>query len=144
MHKGGGRWVGSNKLVELKKKSVIIGDFPSGPVAKTSCFQCQGLGSIPGQGTRSQMPQLKILNATTKTWQSQRVTIKGGGGETKQPRQGSYGRREHGYLKMKKMGWSAGSLILLNWSTRPAPGFQPQQRPLVSGRFFFQSDSHIQ
>ena len=64
-------------------KSVIIGDFPSGPVAKTSCFQCQGLGSIPGQGTRSQMPQLKILNATTKTWQSQRVTIGGEGGTAK-------------------------------------------------------------
>ena len=26
-----------------------------------------GLGSIPGQGTRSHMPQLKILHATMKT-----------------------------------------------------------------------------
>ena len=26
-----------------------------------------GLSSIPGQGTRFHMPQLKILNATTKT-----------------------------------------------------------------------------
>ena len=37
-----------------------------------------GLGSIPGQGTRSHMPQLrvhkpqpKVLHATTKTWHSQ-------------------------------------------------------------------------
>ncbi|TEA09823.1 hypothetical protein DBR06_SOUSAS29710008, partial [Sousa chinensis] len=29
-----------------------------------------GLGSIPGQGTRSHMQQLKILRATTKTWHS--------------------------------------------------------------------------
>lgn len=27
-----------------------------------------GLGLIPGQGTRSHMPQLKIRSATTKTW----------------------------------------------------------------------------
>ena len=27
----------------------------------------RGLGSIPGQGTRSHMPQLKILHAATKT-----------------------------------------------------------------------------
>ena len=31
----------------------------------------EGLGSIPAQGTRSHMPQLKILHAITKTWQSQ-------------------------------------------------------------------------
>ena len=29
------------------------------------------LGLIPGQGTRSHMPQLKILHATTKTQHSQ-------------------------------------------------------------------------
>ena len=27
-----------------------------------------GPGSVPGQGTRSHMPQLKISCATTKTW----------------------------------------------------------------------------
>ena len=26
-------------------------DFPGGPVVKTLCFQCRGLGSIPGRGT---------------------------------------------------------------------------------------------
>ena len=31
----------------------------------------RGLGSIPGQGTRSHMPQLKILHAATKTQCSQ-------------------------------------------------------------------------
>ena len=30
-----------------------------------------GLYSTPGQGTRSHMLQLKILNAATKTWHSQ-------------------------------------------------------------------------
>ncbi|TEA38804.1 hypothetical protein DBR06_SOUSAS610174, partial [Sousa chinensis] len=29
-----------------------------------------GPASIPGQGTRSHMLQLKILHATTKTWHS--------------------------------------------------------------------------
>ena len=48
-------------------------DFPGGPVAKTPCFQSRGPGSIPGQGTRSHMlelrvhmPQLKIPHATWK------------------------------------------------------------------------------
>ena len=34
-------------------------DFPGGPVAKTLCSQCRALGSIPGQGTRSHMLQLR-------------------------------------------------------------------------------------
>ena len=33
------------------------GDFPGGPMAKTPCAQC--LGSNPGPGTRSHMPQLR-------------------------------------------------------------------------------------
>ena len=37
----------------------IRGDFPGGPVVKTQHSQCRGLGSIPGQGTRSCMPQLR-------------------------------------------------------------------------------------
>jgi len=36
-------------------------------VAKTLHSPCRGLGSIPGQGTISQMPQLKFPSATTKT-----------------------------------------------------------------------------
>ena len=31
----------------------------------------QDLGSVPGQGTRSRMPQLKISHAAIKTWPSQ-------------------------------------------------------------------------
>ena len=34
-------------------------DFPGGPVAKTPCSQCRGRGSIPGQGIRFLMLQLK-------------------------------------------------------------------------------------
>ena len=34
-------------------------NFPGGPVAKTLSAQCRGLGSIPGQGTRSHMRQLR-------------------------------------------------------------------------------------
>ena len=40
-------------------------DFPGGPVAKTPCSHCRGLGSIPGQGTRSHTTT-KGLNAATK------------------------------------------------------------------------------
>ena len=43
-------------------------------MVKTLCSKCQGRGSIPGQGTRSHMPQLrvhvlqlKILHATAKS-----------------------------------------------------------------------------
>ena len=36
------------------------GDFPSGSVAETPCSQCRGLGSIPGQGTRSWKPQPRV------------------------------------------------------------------------------------
>ena len=37
-------------------------------------FTAGGSGSIPGQGTRSHMPQLKILSATIKTQHSQKMT----------------------------------------------------------------------
>ena len=57
------------------------GDFPGGPVAKTYAPNTGGPGSIPGQGTRFHMAQLrvhmlhlkilhaaiKILHAATKT-----------------------------------------------------------------------------
>ena len=53
-------------------------DFPGGPVAKTPPSKAGGLGSVPGLGTRSYMPQrrvhtpqLKIPHATTKTPSSQ-------------------------------------------------------------------------
>ena len=43
-------------------------DFPGGPVAKTLHFQYKGAWvSIPGQGTRSHMPQLKIPYGAMKT-----------------------------------------------------------------------------
>ena len=42
-------------------------EFFGGPVAKTLCPQCrEGLGSIPGQGTRSHILQPKIPHATMK------------------------------------------------------------------------------
>ena len=28
------------------------GDFPGSPVVMTPCFQCRGMSSIPGQGTK--------------------------------------------------------------------------------------------
>ena len=48
------------------KKYYIFGDFPGGPVAKTPPSNAGGPGLIPGQGTRSHVPQLKILRAATK------------------------------------------------------------------------------
>ena len=41
-------------------------DFPSGPVAQMPYSWQETMGSIPGQGTRSHTPQLKILHAATK------------------------------------------------------------------------------
>ena len=46
-------------------------DLPGVPVVKTLRSKAGGLGSIPGQRTRSHMLQLKILRATTRTWHSQ-------------------------------------------------------------------------
>ena len=42
------------------------GDFPGGPVAKTSHSLAGGPGSIPGQGARSHILQLKIPRVTRK------------------------------------------------------------------------------
>ena len=42
-------------------------DFPGGPVAKIPHSQSRDPGSIPGQGNRSHMPQLKHPCAETKT-----------------------------------------------------------------------------
>ena len=44
-------------------------DFAGGPVAKTP--NAGDLGEIPGLGTRSCMPQLKIPHAATNTQRSQ-------------------------------------------------------------------------
>ena len=59
-------------------------DLPGGPVAKTPHSRCRVLGSIPGQGSRSHMPQLsihklqlKIPRAATKTQRSQIKKKKG-------------------------------------------------------------------
>ena len=48
-------------------------NFPGGPVAKNHTPNAEDPGLIPGQGTRSHRPQLrlKILSASTKTWGSQ-------------------------------------------------------------------------
>ena len=48
-----------------------IRDFPGGPVPKTPHSNAGGLGSIPGQRTRSHVLQLKIPHAITKTGYSQ-------------------------------------------------------------------------
>ena len=59
--------------------NAIERDFPGGLVVKSLNSQCKktpknktpnarGPSLIPSQGTRSYMPQLKILSATTKTW----------------------------------------------------------------------------
>ena len=42
-------------------------DFPGGPVAKILHPNAWGLGSIPGQGTKSHMPQLESSPGATKT-----------------------------------------------------------------------------
>ena len=39
---------------ELKNKlnKIMCGEFPGGPVGKTWCVSCWGLGLVPGQGTK--------------------------------------------------------------------------------------------
>ena len=59
MHEGGGRWVGSNKLVELKKKkksSKILGNELE--KLKPHCFAPQGESGIcvPGDAGRASKP----------------------------------------------------------------------------------------
>ena len=49
--------------LQQKKRSP---EFPGGPVVRTPCFDCGGMGSIPGQGT-------KIPHAT---WHGQKQTKK--------------------------------------------------------------------
>ena len=57
----------------------IIGDFPGGPVGKTSPSNAGGPGSIPGWGTRSHTHAAtkssyaasKKSRAATKTWRRQ-------------------------------------------------------------------------
>ena len=49
-------------------QEVWVGDFPGAPVANTPAPSAGDPGSIPGQGTRSHMLQLKTLHAATKTW----------------------------------------------------------------------------
>ena len=57
----------SSKKLTLTLKRQKVRDLPGGPVAKTSRFQCRGLGFNPWSGTRSHMPQLKIPHAAMKT-----------------------------------------------------------------------------
>ena len=50
------------------------GDFPAGPVIKTSAPNAEGLGSISGQGAQSCTPQQKVCMLRpggTKTQSSQ-------------------------------------------------------------------------
>ena len=55
------------------KRKILNRDFPGSPVAKTPPTpSAEGPGWIPGQGTRSHIPQLKVPRATTKTRSTQR------------------------------------------------------------------------
>ena len=70
----------------MKLKGVVLRnhhrDLPGAPVVKSPHFSAVGLGSIPGQGTRShmlqlrfRMLQLKLLCAANNTWCSQ-ITLR--------------------------------------------------------------------
>ena len=55
VHEDGGRWVGSNKLVEPKKmkdNSKNVLDLLSGPVVKIPHFHCRGYGFNPWSAKR--------------------------------------------------------------------------------------------
>ena len=62
------------KLLTFKKKillKVISGTSLVVQWLRLHAPNAGAQGSIPGQGTRSHMPQLKIPCAATKTWHSQ-------------------------------------------------------------------------
>ena len=61
----------------------VLGNFPDGPVVKTALLR-QGAQVWSGQGTRSHMPQQKILHATIKTYCGQ---INGGRKKTVEGRE---------------------------------------------------------
>ena len=71
---------GLSTPVQLYFKNRISEDFPGGPVAKTSRFQCRGLGSIRDQGTKSHMsqPRVHMPQQRTKIPQSKRKGFPGG------------------------------------------------------------------
>ena len=48
-------------LESVVSASTLRRDSPGGPMGKTLNSQCRGLGSLPGEGTRSHMPQLRVL-----------------------------------------------------------------------------------
>ena len=52
-----------SQKVEKKKRELEI---PGGPVTKTPYSQCRGPGSIPGQGVRSHMLQLRVSMPQSK------------------------------------------------------------------------------
>ena len=47
------------KNLEVRDNRKFRG-FPCGPVARTLCSQCRGLGSIPSQRIGSHMPKLRV------------------------------------------------------------------------------------
>ena len=53
-------WVYSQCEYQSEKQHHQHWDFPGGPVAKIPSSQGGGPGSIPGRGTRSHMPQLRV------------------------------------------------------------------------------------
>ena len=56
---------------EVKIKPIWVGrDFPVVRWIRLCAPNAGGLSSVPGQGTRSQMLQLKVPCAETKTWQN--------------------------------------------------------------------------
>ena len=64
---------GTRKHFCFRASKNELGTFPVAPAAKTPCSHGRGPGSVPGQGTRSHtpqlrvhMPQLKIRHAETK------------------------------------------------------------------------------
>ena len=58
----------ASSLNVFTKKGVgkCLWGLPSCPVAKSGTHSAGGLGLLPGQGTRSRMPQLKVPHATIK------------------------------------------------------------------------------
>ena len=51
------------KVAALEFKTRSLWDFPGGPGVKMLHFQCRGVGSIPGWGTKIPLSQKKTQNS---------------------------------------------------------------------------------
>ena len=64
-----------DKVNFIKIKNFVHWDFPGGPLVKTPCSQCRGMGSIPGW--RTKIPHALWCGQNKQTNKQKLLCIKG-------------------------------------------------------------------